>query len=140
DWVLPFGVGEIRRPGDDVTVVSWGATVEKSLQAAAVLADREGVEVEVIDLRTVVPWDQKLVAESVARTGRLLVVHEDTLVGGFGGEVASWAGEHCFADLDAPVRRLGAADTHVAYEPKLEAAILPQTEGITAAIWDLVTW
>lgn len=140
DWVLPFGVGEVRRPGDDVTVVSWGATVEKSLQAAAVLADREGVEVEVIDLRTLVPWDQGIVADSVARTGRLLVVHEDTLTGGFGGEVAAWAGEHCFADLDAPVSRVGAADTHVAYEPTLEAAILPQTDGITAAIWDLVTY
>ncbi|CAN5582483.1 dehydrogenase E1 component subunit alpha/beta [soil metagenome] len=140
DWVLPFGVGEVRRPGDDVTIVSWGATVEKSLQAAQVLADREGVEAEVIDLRTIIPWDQRLVAESVARTGRLLVVHEDTLTGGFGGEVAAWAGEHCFADLDAPVRRVGATDTPVAYEPTLERAILPQVDGITAAVWDLVTW
>ncbi|QXC59571.1 dehydrogenase E1 component subunit alpha/beta [Aquihabitans sp. G128] len=140
DWVLPFGVGEVRRPGDDVTVVSWGATVEKSLQAAARLAEREGVEAEVIDLRTIVPWDHELVARSVARTGRLLVVHEDTLTGGFGGEVAAWAGEHCFADLDAPVRRIGATDTPVAYEPTLEQAILPQVDGITAALWDLATY
>ena len=140
DWVLPFGVGEIRRPGDDVTVVSWGATVEKSLQAAKILAERDGVEVEVIDLRTIAPWDQALVAESVARTGRAMVVHEDTLTGGFGGEVAAWIGEHCFADLDAPVSRIGALDTHVPYEPTLERAVLPQTEGITAALLELASY
>ncbi|MCU1497417.1 MAG: bfmBAB [Acidimicrobiales bacterium] len=140
EWVLPFGVGEVRRPGDDLTIVSWGATVEKSLQAAAQLAEREGVEAEVIDLRTIAPWDQQIVARSVARTGRLLVVHEDTLTGGFGGEVAAWAGEHCFADLDAPVRRIGATDTPVAYEPSLERAILPQVDDITAALWDLATY
>ncbi|HEX2576647.1 MAG TPA: dehydrogenase E1 component subunit alpha/beta [Aquihabitans sp.] len=139
-WVVPFGVGEIRRPGDDATVVSWGATVEKSLQAAEALAEREGIEAEVIDLRTIAPWDHAIVAASVARTGRLLVVHEDTLTAGFGGEVAAWAGEHCFADLDAPVRRIGATDTPVAYEPTLEQAILPQVDGIAAALLDLATW
>ena len=140
DWVLPFGVGEIRRPGDDLTVVTWGATVAKSIEAAQQVADRDGIEAEVIDLRTIVPWDQALVAESVARTSRVLVVHEDTLTGGFGGEVASWVGEHCFADLDAPVRRIGATDTHVAYEPTLERAILPQVGDIAGAIADLATW
>ena len=140
DWVLPFGVGEIRRPGDDVTVVTWGATVSRSLDAAERLAEREGVEVEVIDLRTILPWDHHLVATSAARTGRVLVVHEDTLTGGFGGELAAWVAEHCFTDLDAPVRRLGATDTPVAYEPSLERAILPQTDGIEAALWDLATW
>ena len=140
DWVLPFGHGEVRRPGDEATVVTWGATVEKCVRAADDIAEREGAEVEVIDLRTILPWDHDLVAESVARTSRLLVVHEDTLTGGFGGEVAAWAGEHCFAELDAPVRRIGAADTPVAYEPTLEAAILPQTDDITTALWDLITW
>lgn len=140
DWVLPFGVGDIRRPGDDVTVVTWGATVARSVEAAERLAAAEGIEVEVIDLRTIVPWDRELVAESVARTGRVLVVHEDTLTAGFGGEVAAWVGEHCFADLDAPVRRVGATDTPVAYEPTLEDAILPQVDGIAAALLDLATW
>ncbi|MCU1454265.1 MAG: bfmBAB [Acidimicrobiales bacterium] len=140
EHIIPFGVGEVRRPGDDVTVVSWGATVEKSLEAARRLAESEGIEVEVVDLRTLAPWDHDLVAESVAHTHRLLVVHEDVLTGGFGGEVAAWAGEHCFADLDAPVRRVGAADTHVAYEPSLEHAILPQVDDIAAALWDLATW
>lgn len=140
DWILPFGVGEVRRLGDDATIVSWGATVEKSLQAAARLADREGVETEVIDLRSIQPWDHDLVAASVARTGRLLVVHEDTLTGGFGGEVAAWVGEHCFTDLDAPVARVGALDAPVAYEPTLEQAILPQVDDIETALWNLVTW
>jgi 2-oxoisovalerate dehydrogenase E1 component len=140
DWVLPFGVGDVRRPGDDVTVVTWGATVAKSVDAAERLAAAEGIEVEVIDLRTILPWDHDLVAESASRTGRVLVVHEDTLTGGFGGEVAAWVAEHCFTDLDAPVRRIGATDTPVAYEPTLEDAILPQVAGIEAALLDLATW
>ena len=133
DWVLPFGVGDIRRPGTDLTIVSWGATVEKSLRAATAIADDSGRQVEVIDLRTIVPWDQDLVAESVARTGKVLVVHEDVLTGGFGGEIAAWIAEHCFWDLDAPVGRVGAKDCHVPYEPALEAAVLPQVDDITAA-------
>ncbi len=139
DYVIPFGVGDIRRPGDDATVVSWGATVEKSLQAAARAAD-DGYEVEVIDLRTISPWDRELVAESVARTHRLLVVHEDVMTAGFGAEVAAWAAEHCFTELDAPVKRVAALDTHVAYEPTLEDAILPQVDDVYAALVDLCTF
>ncbi len=127
---IPFGKGRIVTDGTDLTIVTWGATVEKSRQAAAAI---ETARIEVIDLRSIVPWDHALVAESVARTSRLLVVHEDVLTGGFGGEVAAWAGEQCFADLDAPVSRVGATDTHVAYEPGLEKVILPQVEGIAAA-------
>jgi 2-oxoisovalerate dehydrogenase E1 component len=137
DYVIPFGVGDVRRPGDDCTIVSWGATVEKSLQAAGHAAESDGVEVEVIDLRTISPWDHDIVADSVARTHRLLVVHEDVLTAGFGAEVAAWAAEHCFTDLDAPVRRVAALDTHVAYEPTLEDAILPQVSGIYAAVTEL---
>jgi 2-oxoisovalerate dehydrogenase E1 component len=137
DYVIPFGVGDVRRPGDDCTIVSWGATVEKSLQAAARAAETEGLEAEVIDLRTISPWDRDIVADSVARTHRLLVVHEDVLTAGFGAEVAAWAAEHCFTDLDAPVRRVAALDTHVAYEPTLEDAILPQVDDIFGALTDL---
>ena len=86
----------------------------------------EGCSVEVVDLRTISPWDHDLVCESVQRTGRLLVVHEDTLTAGFGAEVAAWVAEHCFWDLDAPVARVAAQDTFVGYEPSLEQAILPQ--------------
>jgi 2-oxoisovalerate dehydrogenase E1 component len=137
DYVVPFGHGAVRRPGDDCTIVTWGATVEKSLQGAARASEQEGFEVEVVDLRTIVPWDHDLVAESVARTHRLLVVHEDVLTAGFGGEVAAWAAEHCFTDLDAPVRRVAALDLHVPYEPALEEAVLPQVDDIHAAIVDL---
>jgi 2-oxoisovalerate dehydrogenase E1 component len=137
DYVIPFGHGAIRRPGDDLTIVSWGATVEKSLQAAARAAEQDGIEVEVIDLRTISPWDRDIVAASLAHTNRLIVVHEDVLTAGFGGEVAAWVAEHCFTDLDAPVRRIAALDTHVAYEPNLEHAVLPQIDDIYAAIVDL---
>jgi 2-oxoisovalerate dehydrogenase E1 component len=140
DYVIPFGRGDVRRPGDDCTIVSWGATVEKSLQAATAVAEAEGFEAEVVDLRTISPWDHDIVAESVARTHRLLVVHEDVLTAGFGGEVAAWAAEHCFTELDAPVRRVAALDTHVAYEPALEHAVLPQVDDITAAIVALCTF
>jgi len=140
EHIVPFGRAALRRPGDDCTIVTWGATVEKSLQAAAQVAEAEGIEAEVLDLRTIVPWDHEAVAASVARTGRLLVVHEDTLTAGFGAEVAAWAAEHCFTDLDAPVRRIAALDTHVPYEPGLEAAVLPQTNDILAALIDVATF
>lgn len=137
---IPFGRGAVRRPGDDLTIVSWGATVQKSIEAAALLAERDGIECEVIDLRTLAPWDHDLVAESLRTTHRLLVVHEDVLTGGFGGEIAAWVSEHCFTELDAPVRRVGAKDTWVAYEPALEAAILPQVADIAAAALDVATF
>jgi len=136
-WVLPFGHGAVVRPGRHLSVVTWGATVQKSLVAAEQLA-AEGCEVEVVDLRTIVPWDHDLVADSVQRTGRLLVVHEDTLTAGFGAEVAAWVGEHCFWALDAPVGRVAALDTFVGYEPTLEEAILPQVDDIAGAARSLV--
>lgn len=136
DYVVPFGHGTIDRAGDEVTVVTYGATVEKTRQAV----DQLGASVEIIDLRWLIPWDQDLVAESVAKTGRCLVVHEDVITCGFGAEVAAWIGEHCFSDLDAPVRRVAAIDTHVAYEPKLENAVLPQVDDIAAALKDLLAY
>jgi len=139
DYRVPLGKGRVVLDGDELTIVTWGATVEKSRQAAASLAEA-GASVGVVDLRSIRPWDQELVAEQVARSGRVLVVHEDTLTGGFGGEVAAWVAEHCFEDLDAPVRRVGAADTHVAYAPVLERAILPQVEGIAAAAAELLAY
>ncbi len=139
NYVLPFGKGTIVRPGEDLSIVTWGATVRRSLLAAEELA-KEGIEAEVVDLRTLAPWDRELVADTVARTSRLLVVHEDVLTGGFGGEVAAFVAEHCFGDLDAPVRRIGALDTWVAYEPTLERAILPQVDQITDAARSLAEY
>jgi 2-oxoisovalerate dehydrogenase E1 component len=139
DYVLPFGRADIRRPGDALTLVTWGATVEKSLVAAEQVAEQTGREIEVIDLRTIIPWDKECVAASVARTSRMLVVHEDVLTAGFGGEIAAWVADECFWDLDAPVRRVAAMDTHVPYEPTLESAVLPQVDDIVAAATELLS-
>jgi pyruvate/2-oxoglutarate/acetoin dehydrogenase E1 component/TPP-dependent pyruvate/acetoin dehydrogenase alpha subunit len=126
---LPFGHGAIVRPGRHLTIVTWGATVALALAAAELLAV-DGADVEVIDLRTIVPWDHDLVAASVTRTGRLLVVHEDVLTAGFGAEVAAWVAEHCFWSLDAPVHRVAAPDVWVPYAPELERAVLPQVDDV----------
>jgi 2-oxoisovalerate dehydrogenase E1 component len=130
---IPLGKGSIVRPGSDLTIVTYGATVEKSRKAAARLEETQGASVEILDLRSIIPWDRDLVCESVSRTGRALVVHEDVYTCGFGAEISAWIAEHCFTDLDAPICRVGATDTHVAYEPTLEDAILPQVDDIVAA-------
>ena len=140
DYLIPFGRADYVRRGNDLSIVTWGATVEKSRQAAARLEREDGSSVEIVDLRTLAPWDHDMVAESVRRTGKLLVVHEDVITGGFGAEVAAWAASELFGDLDGPVRRVGAKDTHVAYEPSLEAATLPQVDDIAAAARDLLDY
>lgn len=133
EYVLPFGKGDVRREGERLTIVTWGATVQKSLLAAEQIAEQDGAEIEVIDLRTIVPWDQDLVARSVDKTSRVLVVHEDIVTGGWGGEIAAWIANECFWSLDAPVQRVGALDTHVPYAPVLEDAVLPQVDDIATA-------
>ena len=139
DFTIPFGKGRIVREGTDLTVVTWGATVLKANAGAAKMAN-DGISAEVVDLRTITPWDQEIVAESVKKTGKLLVLHEDVRLGGFGGEVASWVGEYLFDDLDAPVRRMGALATPVGYGPELENAILPQDAEIEAEMRDLAAY
>jgi 2-oxoisovalerate dehydrogenase E1 component len=133
DFLIPLGRGDYVQRGDAMTIVSYGYTVHLAREAAARVAEETGRSIEIVDLRCLIPWDQELVAESVARTGRVLVVHEDIKSVGFGGEVAAWIAEHCFEHLDAPVSRVGAQDCHVAYEPTLEQAILPQVDDIAAA-------
>jgi 2-oxoisovalerate dehydrogenase E1 component len=139
-WVVPIGRGTIDQPGTDLTIVTYGATVERSRQAARQLAEEQGASVEIVDLRYLIPWDRELVAESVARTSKVLVVHEDIRTAGFGAEVAAWIAEECFEHLDAPVGRIGAQDCHVAYEPSLEQAILPQADDIAAAARRLLAY
>jgi len=127
-WMLPFGRGTYVTRGDRVTVVTWGATVHRAQLAANELGPDAGVEI--VDLRTIAPWDRELVAESVGRTGRVLVLHEDTLTAGFGAEIAAFVADECFEQLDAPVWRCAAPDVHCAYEPTLENATLPQVADI----------
>jgi 2-oxoisovalerate dehydrogenase E1 component len=140
DVLIPFGCGSVRRIGRDASIITWGAMVQKSLVAAQLLAEQDGWDVEVIDLRTIAPWDQDLVAASVRRTGRALIVHEDTLTGGFGGEIAAFLADELFSDLDAPVRRVGALDTPVPYEPELERAVLPHVDDIASAARRLLSY
>jgi 2-oxoisovalerate dehydrogenase E1 component len=132
NFVVPLGKAAQIRDGGDLTIVTWGATVHRSQLAAEQLA-AEGIEVEILDLRTLAPWDQEGVIDSVTKTSRLLVVHEDVLTSGFGAEIAAFIADTCFTELDAPVRRVGAADTWVGYEPTLEKAVLPQVETIVDA-------
>lgn len=120
---LPLGLARIVKAGDDVTIVTYGAGVQWAMSLAEKFPD---VGIEVIDLRTLVPWDRETVRASVRKTGRVLVLHEDTLTGGFGGEIAAAIGEECFDDLDAPVLRAGSLDTPVPFSRELEEQFLPK--------------
>ncbi|RPI69842.1 MAG: 2-oxoisovalerate dehydrogenase [Ignavibacteriae bacterium] len=132
-FMIPFGRAKVRRAGSDLTIVSFGTAVHWSLQAAETLA-AEGISVEVIDLRSLAPWDKEMVFESVKRTGRCVVAHEDKVTGGFGGEVAASIGQELFRYLDAPVRRVGSKDTPVGFAKTLEKAILLSVDDIMDAV------
>ncbi|MFH1176060.1 MAG: transketolase C-terminal domain-containing protein, partial [Acidobacteriota bacterium] len=140
DFMVPFGEAATVREGGDLTVVTYGATVVRSVIAARRLAEETGAEAEVIDLRSLAPYDWEAIAASVRRTSRALIVHEDTLSFGYGAELAARVGDELFADLDAPVRRVAARDTFVAYAPTLEEAILPQPETILQAMKELMKY
>lgn len=139
DFTIPFGRARIVHEGQQLTVITWGATVLKANAVAQKLAP-DGIDIEVIDLRTIVPWDKETTAESVRETGKALVLHEDVRFMGFGAEVAAWISENLFDDLDAPVRRVGALATPVGYGPELENAILPQNDDIERAIRELAAY
>ena len=135
DYVLPMGRAAVLREGSDVTLVTWGALVHRALEAAARFGDR----VELIDLRTIAPWDRKVVLRSVQKTGRALVVHEDTLTAGFGAEIAATLAKEAFWFLDAPVDRLAVEDVPMPYHPILLDAVLPSVDGISGRIETLLT-
>jgi len=133
DFMIPFGKASLRRDGDDLIVVTWGALVQRSLLAAQ-QAEKEGISAAVLDLRTIAPYDWKTIAAHVKRTSRIVVAHEDQVTCGFGAEIAARVAGELFEHLDAPIRRVGALDTPVAYSPILEEAILPQASDILNAI------
>ncbi len=139
DYVVPIGKAIVRRHGSDATIVTFGAMVHAALEAAAAL-DEEGVDVEVLDLRTLAPLDREAILGSVARTSRALVLHEASRTGGIGGEIGACLAEDGFEYLDAPVMRLGSLDTPVPYSPPLEHAFMPGVEKVVDAVRRLVRY
>jgi pyruvate/2-oxoglutarate/acetoin dehydrogenase E1 component len=133
-YTTPIGKARVHQEGDDVTVVTWGAMVYTAEEAAKSL---DGLSVEIVDLRSIVPWDKQAVLESVRKTSKVLVLHEDTRTGGFGGEIAATIAEEAFEDLDAPVKRVTAPDTPVPFSPPLEKAFIPQVEDVASALKEL---
>jgi pyruvate dehydrogenase E1 component beta subunit len=137
DYVVPLGVADVKREGRDATVVATGVMVKRALEAAEILAE-EGIEAEVVDPRTLKPLDDETIIRSVKKTGRMLVVHEACITGGFGGEVvARIVGSEAFDYLDAPVLRLAGLDTPIPYNKNLERHTVPQVENIVASVRDL---
>ena len=136
DFMIPFGKAKTVRAGTDLSIITYGALVQRSLVAAK-QAEQQGISVEVIDLRTMSPYDWNAIAESVKKTSRVIVAHEDSLSWGYGAEIAARISDELFEHLDAPVRRVGALDTFVAYAPQLEDAILPQPADVFEAITEL---
>jgi 2-oxoisovalerate dehydrogenase E1 component len=141
DFTIPFGRAKIVKAGDGLTVITYGALVQKALLAAAQIEKRNSnASVEIIDLRTLAPYDWETIRESVQKTSRVIVAHEDTLSWGYGAEIAARISEELFEMLDAPVRRVGALDTWVGYHPQLESAILPQTDGLALEMEKLLAY
>jgi pyruvate dehydrogenase E1 component beta subunit len=137
DYAIPLGKADIKREGKDVSVISYGRMVPRCLKAAEEMAQK-GVSAEVVDVRTLVPLDREALIESAKKTGRVLIVHEACLTGGFGGEIAAViADSEAFFYLDAPIKRLGGLDVPIPYNPRLEAQVVPTEEKIGAAIESL---
>ncbi len=139
EFLIPFGKAKTVREGSDVSIITFGALVERSNQAAKRL-QTQGVSVEIIDLRTLVPYDWEVIAESVKKTSRVIVAHEDPLSFGYGAELAARISNELFEYLDAPVRRVAATDTFVAYAPQVEDFILPQSDDVERAVQDLMRY
>lgn len=139
NYILPFGKAEIRRQGTDATIVTYGYLVQRALEAAAEM-EKEGFSVEVLDIRTINPLDIETILESVKKTNKVLVAHEDTLFHGFGAEIAAQIAEHAFQYLDGPVRRLAGKDIPVGFSAVLESVTLPQTSDVTNAVRDLLNY
>jgi 2-oxoisovalerate dehydrogenase E1 component beta subunit len=138
-YTIPFGEARVHRDGDDVTVVTWGAMVYTADEAAQ-KAEESGISVEILDLRTVIPWDKKAVLRSIEKTSKVIVLHEDTRTGGFGAEIAATIAEEAFEHLDAPVKRITAPDAPVPFSPPLEKAFIPQVEDVAAGLKELAEY
>ena len=133
DYVVPIGKARRAREGNALTIITFGAMVQRSLQAAEAIAEQDGAEIEVIDLRSLNPMDDAAIVESVKKTNRCLVVHEAPRTGGIAGEIVARLNEYCFEWLDAPLRRVTGPDTPVPFSPPLEDHYLVQVDDITSA-------
>jgi len=136
DFMIPFGKASVVRAGDQVSVITYGAVVQRAMQAAGVLA-REGIELEIVDLRSLSPYDWEAVAATVRKTNRVIIAYEDMMTGGYGAEIAARIAEELFEELDAPLKRVAAEDVFCAYQPALEEVILPQAEDIVRTAREL---
>jgi 2-oxoisovalerate dehydrogenase E1 component len=140
NFMIPFGKAKVVRQGRDLTVVTYGAVVQRALMAAKAMEDQHNVSVEVLDLRSLTPVDWDSIHRSVQKTNRVLVAYEDSLSWGYGAEIAARIADQTFAYLDAPVRRVAATDTFVAYAPELEDVILPQVDTLKRAMEEIVSF
>ena len=141
DYVVPIGVADIKRPGDAISVITYGMVLHYALEAAAQLAESDGIEVEVVDLRTIRPLDHETILASVRKTGKVLIVHEDNLTGGIGGEIAAIIAEHAFEHLDGPIMRLAGPEVPaMPFASPLEMAFVPSTERIVAKLRELAAY
>jgi 2-oxoisovalerate dehydrogenase E1 component len=138
NYLLPFGKAKVVKEGNDITVVSYGVSIWDSVFAAKKLEEEFGYSVEVIDIRTIIPLDEETIFRSVKKTNKVIVIHEDTLTGGFGAEIAARIADNCFQYLDGPVKRIAAKDSHIPYAPVLENTVLPSRQQIYSGIKELI--
>ncbi len=136
DYIVEIGKADVKRNGNDISIITYGSAVHWSLEAADILS-KENVDVEVLDLRSLMPLDTEAIFSSVKKTGKVLIVHEDSLTGGIGGEIAALISDNCFQYLDAPIKRVAALDAPVPYAPTLEEYFLPNTEKVVKALREL---
>jgi 2-oxoisovalerate dehydrogenase E1 component beta subunit len=139
DFIVPIGKADVKRPGNDISVITYGAMVHLALEAAQMLA-KEGIDLEVVDLRTLAPLDKEAIYESVRKTSKAIVLHEDNKTGGVGAEVAALLAEECFDSLDGPIMRIAAPDTPVPFSTPLEEFFLPKTADVVAAARTLAAY
>jgi 2-oxoisovalerate dehydrogenase E1 component beta subunit len=139
DYTVPLSAADVKREGTDISVITYGIGVHHALEAAERI-EREGVSVEVVDLRTIAPMDKQTIARSISKTNKVLIVHEDNKTGGVGAEIAATLAEEHFEQLDGPILRVAAADAHLPYAPELEGAIIPNVEDVLAALRRLAAY
>ncbi len=140
DYIVPIGKGDIKREGKDMTVIGYSSAVHWALEAAEQIQKEDGVSVEVLDMRSILPYDKDLILDSVKKTNRVIIAHEATLTGGVGGDVSAFITENAFEYLDAPIRRLAALDTPVPYSPPLEAHFLPNKDKMLKVMRELAAY